>query len=253
MISYNKYFYKFMQQLVELFRKDSQIRYEKGSIIIKQLCILLKPDEIYITLSEILLNEADLEFTQEMVNILNTILLTSNELFELRNNLKEFKCEKSHKLFTFLYKTWSFNPIATISLCLLSQNYHHAYDLITLFANIEITIQLLTTIDKLVQLIESPIFTYLRLDLLDSNKNHYLVRALYGLLMLLPQTEAFITLKNRLDCVPSFYNKIDLNVICKQDTDANENSQKCDFKELLEHFTVVQEKQKNFKKSRYLS
>ena len=63
-----------MQQLVELFHKDTQIRYEKGSIIIKQLCILLKPDEIYITLSEILLNQADLEFTQEMVNILNTIL-----------------------------------------------------------------------------------------------------------------------------------------------------------------------------------
>ena len=256
MISYNKYFYKFMQQLVELFHKDSQIRYEKGSIIIKQLCILLKPEEIYIMLSEILLNEADLEFTQEMVNILNTILLTSNELFELRNNLKDFNTDKSFKIFTFLYKTWSFNPIATISLCLLSQNYHHAYNLITLFANIEITFQLLTTIDKLVQLIESPIFTYLRLDLLDYNKNHYLVRALYGLLMLLPQSEAFITLKNRLDCVPSFYNKIDLNKICahesSSDITVSENSQKCDFQALLEHFTHIQEKQKGYKKNRYL-
>jgi vacuole morphology and inheritance protein 14 len=257
---YNKYFYKFMQQLVDLFHRDTQIRYEKGSIIIKQLCILLQPDDIYIIFAEILLNEADLEFTQEMVNILNTILLTSNELFELRNYLKEFNCEKSFKIFTSLYKTWSYNPIATVSLCLLSQNYEHAYNLINLFANIEITIQLLTTIDKLVQLIESPIFTYLRLDLLDYHKNHFLVRALYGLLMLLPQSEAFLTLKRRLDCVPSFYNKIDLNrifhasnAILNESEKKNDNvNESCDFKVLLEHFFKIQEKQKGFKKSRYL-
>ena len=32
-----------------------------------------------------------------------------------------------------------------------------------------------------------------------------LVRALYGLLMLLPQTDAFQTLRTRLDCIPSLH------------------------------------------------
>ena len=56
-----------------------------------------------------------------------------------------------------------------------------------MFGSIEVTVEFLTEIDKLVQLIESPIFTFLRLQLLDPNHNFYLIRALYGILMLLPQ------------------------------------------------------------------
>ena len=44
----------------------------------------------------------------------------------------------------------------------------------------------------------------LRLQLLDEEHNCDLVKSLYGLLMLLPQTEAFHTLRKRLQCVPNF-------------------------------------------------
>ncbi|CAG2062392.1 unnamed protein product [Timema podura] len=74
-----------------------------------------------------------------------------------------------------------------------------------LSGSLEVTVDFLTEIDKLVQLIESPIFTYLRLELLEVPHNQHLVQALYGLLMLLPQTEAFHTLRRRLDCVPSLH------------------------------------------------
>jgi len=43
----------------------------------------------------------------------------------------------------------------------------------------------------------------LRLQLLDVERNHHLVKSLYGLLMLLPQSDAFRTLQRRLHCVPS--------------------------------------------------
>ena len=43
----------------------------------------------------------------------------------------------------------------------------------------------------------------LRLQLLDVEHNHHLVKSLYGLLMLLPQSDAFRTLQRRLHCVPS--------------------------------------------------
>ncbi len=40
--------------------------------------------------SEILSQEKDSEFATSMVDILNSILLTSTELFDLRNSLKDF-------------------------------------------------------------------------------------------------------------------------------------------------------------------
>lgn len=43
----------------------------------------------------------------------------------------------------------------------------------------------------------------LRLQLLDVKSNPYLIKALYGLLMLLPQSSAFQLLSHRLQCVPN--------------------------------------------------
>jgi hypothetical protein len=57
--------------------------------------VLLNSEDIYRTLSEILLHEEDLKFASIMVQTLNTILLTSSELFELRTKLKDLKTEVS--------------------------------------------------------------------------------------------------------------------------------------------------------------
>ena len=88
-----------------------------------------------------------------------------------------------------------------MALCLLTQNYDHASNLVQKFASIEVTAGLLKEIDELVQLIESPIFSFLRLQLLVPQEQASLVRTLYGLLMLLPQSTAFNLLKQRLSCV----------------------------------------------------
>ena len=110
--------------------------------------------------------------------------------------------QETWNLFITLYRSWSHNPVATVALCLLTQNYDHASSLVQKFADIEITAGLLKEIDKLVQLIESPIFSFLRLQLLVPHEHASLVRTLYGLLMLLPQSTAFSCLKDRLSCVP---------------------------------------------------
>ena len=86
-------------------------------------------------------------------------------------------------------------------------------------AELEMTVNMLIQIDKLVQLLESPVFTCkipvfdvrwlepnvtrpdLRLQLLEPEKYPYLYKCLYGLLMLLPQSSAFAALKNRLNSV----------------------------------------------------
>jgi len=79
------------------------------------------------------------------------------------------------------------------------------------------TVNMLIQIDKLVQLLESPVFTCmsccflventsdsptdLRMQLLEPERYPYLYKCLYGLLMLLPQSSAFAALKNRLNSV----------------------------------------------------
>lgn len=93
--------------------------------------------------------------------------------------------------------------MATFSLCLLAQAYEQAYNLLQIFAELEMTVNILIQIDKLVQLLESPVFTYLRLQLLEPEKYPHLYKCLYGLLMLLPQSSAFAALKNRLNSVSS--------------------------------------------------
>jgi len=57
-------------------------------------------------------------------------------------------------------------------------------------------------IDRLVQLLETPSFTFLRLQLLQPSQHADLLRACYGLLMLLPQSSAFRTLHARLHAAP---------------------------------------------------
>ncbi|UJR25442.1 hypothetical protein I4U23_006789 [Adineta vaga] len=258
--NYNDYFTKFIIVLMDLFRTDRPLLEARGSFIIRQLCMLLSPEDIYKTLSETLANEPDSNFASIMVKILSSILLTSTELHDLRIKLKNLQSTESADLFVCLYKTWCHNPIALVALCFLSQNYDHACRLVQLFAEIEVTVDFLIEIDKLVQLIESPIFTYLRLALLDVENNQTLIRALCGLLMLLPgKTDAFHILRRRLECVPNFIDKftsIDKRVanlkIATNGTETTNDSRKMiNFDELQQFYLSIQNKHVDSKKQRY--
>lgn len=108
----------------------------------------------------------------------------------------------TQSLFTTLFRTFAHNPLSVFTLCLLSQSYEAAYSLLTIIGSeLETTLPMLIQIDKLVQLLESPVFTYLRLQLLEPERWPFLYKCLYGLLMLLPQSSAFAALKNRLGSV----------------------------------------------------
>jgi len=253
----NPYFDKFMFNLLALFSADRQILEDRGAFVIRQLCILMNSEDIYRSLSDILLQEKDTKFAHHMIQTLNGILLTSAELFELRNQLKELKTKEARDLFCCLYRSWCHNPVATVAILLLSQNYKPACQLLQLFGSIEVTVEFLTEIDKLVQLIESPIFTFLRLQLLDPNHNFYLIRALYGILMLLPQTDAFFTLQRRLECVPTAHMQMQLASSRDPNNDSTRSSSSSssssavrdvDFDALLAHFQAVQDKHLNAKK-----
>ncbi|XP_035035764.1 protein VAC14 homolog [Hippoglossus stenolepis] len=245
--SMNSYFYKFMINLLKRLSQERKLLENRGAFIIRQLCLLLHAENIFHSMADILLKEEDLKFASTMVQTLNTILLTSAELFQLRNQLKDLRTQESCALFCCLYRSWCHNPVATVSLCFLTQNYKHAYDLIQKFGDLEVTVDFLMEVDKLVQLIESPIFTYLRLQLLDVENNPYLIKALYGLLMLLPQSQAFQLLSHRLRCVPNpeLMRTVDESryMDSKQQTASKRASHaQMDYNELLQHFDRVQSK-----------
>ncbi|CAO3654695.1 unnamed protein product [Mucor fragilis] len=197
------YFRSFIMSLLSLFSTDRRLLETRGSLIIRQLCMSLDPERIYCAIADILEQDEDLEFASIMIQNLNIILITSSELTDLRKRLRNLEHKDNQRLFNTLYRSWCHNAVSAFSLCLLSQVYEHAANMLQIFAELEITVNMLIQVDKLVQLLESPVFTYLRLQLLEPEKYPYLFKCLYGILMLLPQSSAFSTLRNRLSSVSS--------------------------------------------------
>ncbi|KAK4997903.1 hypothetical protein LTR66_002763 [Elasticomyces elasticus] len=197
----DSYFASFMVNLLKLFCTDRRLLETRGNLIIRQLCLNLSAERIYRTLADCLEKDEDMEFASIMVQNLNNNLITAPELSELRKRLRNLETRDGQTFFIALFRAWCHNAVATFSLCLLAQAYDQAYSLLQIFAELEMTVNMLIQIDKLVQLLESPVFTYLRLQLLEPEKFPHLYKCLYGLLMLLPQSSAFAALKNRLNSV----------------------------------------------------
>ncbi len=193
----------FCELLLALLRTERMLLERRGALIVRQLCELLQPHRVFVTLARSLTAEEDIEFAAQMVQTLNLIALTSPEAMELRLLLKaSVTSDEGSTLFKTLYPAWAHNPVALLSICLIAQAYEHASELVLQFAAMEISLPFLLQIDKLVQLIESPVFTHVRLHLLEPELHPFLLKTMWGILMLLPQSPAFHTLKNRLAAVP---------------------------------------------------
>ena len=89
---------------------------------------------------------------------------------------KATEAEAGADLFHSLYSSWSHSAGAVLSLCLLAGAYSHACDVITAYADLPMGVEVLVQIDRLVQLLETPIFTYLRLHLLQPARYPDLIR-----------------------------------------------------------------------------
>uniref|UniRef100_A0A7S2Z3C3 Vacuolar protein 14 C-terminal Fig4-binding domain-containing protein n=1 Tax=Chloropicon laureae TaxID=464258 RepID=A0A7S2Z3C3_9CHLO len=229
--------------LLDRFRGDKglQLLQSRGSLVIRRLCSLLGPEKVFTTVSHLLVREQDLPFASTMVQALNLILLTAPELKQPRNALKNVvahthghlhhhhhdsahssssssatplaspmasgshgKTPTAVEMFEALYRSFSHSCCATLSLCLHAGAYAHACEVIDcLGTDLDISDHILLELDRLVRLIESPMFTAVRLKLLDPAKHPALCKCLYGILTLLPQSKAWDTLNRRLESVPS--------------------------------------------------
>ncbi|XP_075518606.1 protein VAC14 homolog [Primulina tabacum] len=201
-----KHFHQLTLYLMQNFRIDYSLLEKRGALIIRRLCVLLDAETVYRKLSTILQGEPDLDFASIMVQALNLILITSSELAGIRDLLKQSLLNDAGKnLFLSLYASWCHSPMAIISLCLLAQTYQHAGSIIQSLVEEDINVKFLVQLDKLIHLLETPTFAYLRLQLLEPGRYIWLLKALYGLLMLLPQQSvAFKILQTRLKTVPPY-------------------------------------------------
>jgi vacuole morphology and inheritance protein 14 len=218
-------FQRLVAALLDRFRgeKGTQLLQSRGSLVIRRLCALLGAEKVYSTVSTLLVREKDLPFASTMVQALNLILLTAPELKQPRDTLKNVyhllhnplssdntttnnnaQQEKAKELFESLYRSFSHSCCAVLSLCLHAGAYSHACDILNcLGIELELTTHQLMEMDRLVQLIESPMFTGTRMKLLEPAKHPALCKCLYGILTLLPQSKAFETLHSRLKSIPS--------------------------------------------------
>ena len=69
--------------------------------------------------------------------------------------------------------------IATLALCILAGCYSHAGDIIVAIGDQEVTVDMLTELDRLVQLLESPIFTFVRMEVRGETQRQVSPRFLY--------------------------------------------------------------------------
>ena len=167
---------------------------------------------------------------------MNLILLTTKELYPLRQIIKKCHDDESRGIFLVLFKTWCCSPVSLVSLCLLAQRYDLGLMLVNQFKRdirVHKSVQFLLEIDELIHLVESPIFLHLRLQLLcldetslsakggaggrsgivrdqkDLNRPRWsqLYEIVNGLLTLLPNSDGFHQFRVRIHMI-SLYKRL---------------------------------------------
>ncbi|KRY10648.1 Protein VAC14 -like protein [Trichinella patagoniensis] len=205
------YFVHIMKSLLDEFRSDCSFLHDRGTFIIRQLCSVLNVEDVFHTLAVLLNVEQDLDYVSRVVQILNSIFLTAPELFSLRNKLKDMPVHDESKFVLVLVSLLGTSAGRVVGIVFDSEEVQARGEYCPSFAD--------------------------------------LAAVLYGLLMLLPQTEAFLILKRRLQCMPTTLN---FGMHCSDQLKANEkssldqNAEACVFRELMEHFILIQQKHREY-------
>ena len=179
-----KHFRLVVNSVLGLFSSDRILLENRGSLVVRKLCVLLDSESVYILIAQVLSASCDaseegavsesvekgpskdqvdsvdrvsfsVEFVSTMVQTLNLILLTANELHGLRFLLsnalgrksgdytsvgRRTKTDDPVRVFEILFRCWCHSPVATFSLCLLARAYGIAFALVKKFSEIDVTV-----------------------------------------------------------------------------------------------------------------
>jgi len=202
----------------------------RGSTIVERLCQSMGAQRVLSTLSNLISEEeSDADFARLMAQAVALMLLTSPELEEARallsqapsslasisssfeessrkKNNKDTRATTGAKFLESLFPGLSNSVSAALSIAFLAGAYPLAADIIVKLTEQPLIADMSASVVELgqvVSLLEAPVFASLRLQLLSPYRCPGLLRALYSLLLVLPQGEAFRMLKHRLECIPA--------------------------------------------------
>lgn len=111
----------------------------------------------------------------------------------------------NNKFFKSLYNLFCYNPSDTLVLLLLSKSFELSYFFVLTLIHCNSDYLNYEDLSKTVEVFESPIFTRIRIQLLNPKSNIYLVKTLYAISLLLPPGPSLNSLNCRLKCLEVLY------------------------------------------------
>ena len=208
--------------IIEKFSKSQNLINFYVIKILKSLSKTVNIFTIFKIFCENLIKNKDLYFVIKITKMLNMFLLGEKECQNIRNellsrkrtlsmnNINENTIEESteNNLFEKIFYIWSLSPFLAVLLCMYCKYFELSYYLTLELSKLKLKQSDYIELCQIVQIFESSIFNNIRIKLINPKKNIYLVKTLYALLMLLPQSNSFDSLNNRIKIIKSI-SKID--------------------------------------------
>lgn len=169
----------------------------------------------------------DYQFVSAFIQQMCLVLLNSKEASELRNVLKdcigygrevEERDRRRSRLFHVLLHSFSHNLVATTSLCLWGGACRTASLFLKRIDPLDISLVFLLELDKLVEMIERPLFRHLHVRMIETDKDPLaegsgtmLFQVLKNILMVIPQSACYNVLRDRLVSTSRFRQSVIAN------------------------------------------
>ena len=225
----------FLSMLDKLYKENNENNENEENILI-----------LFDVLSDCLINEKhNYLFDYKISGFLNNFLIFSDGAKILREKLptpKNQKTDNNLELFEKIYKIFAVNPMCLLIFCIYIEEYELGLELILNFKKIKLEDDYYKYLARFSQAIDKLQWNDIRMKILNPNKNIYLIKCLYGVLMLLPQGKAFRILSDRLYSIKGLLKKKDNIDNLKNEDDINKKEQINKYIELF--FNVYNEYKK---------
>ena len=147
--------------LKKLKEKDNIFAIKRAKEVVNLLCKELDVKHVYETFADVLAHIYKINFVCKIINILNMLLLTSNDTEELRKLLKNIQKttnEEDKLFFEKLFKIWCINPVSCLILCLIAEDFELSFHLLNKFGEIKLNQENYLEYAQLVNVLESKEF-----------------------------------------------------------------------------------------------
>ena len=150
--------------------------------------------------SKININNNIINFEEKIVSVLSELLL-NNSILNFRNSFLAKEEKEGEELFSKLYSIWAISPISLLLLCIATEKFELAYNIILNLKNVKFNDDFFKKLGKLVESFDKENYEYFWQKLLAPYENIFFIKTLFGILMILPQGVAFDYLSDKLSNV----------------------------------------------------